>query len=55
MFYHFNQNNSGGWCHNDEDLCHHVIIEAENAAEANELAESIGIGTDEDTRSLVVY
>ena len=43
MFYHFNQNNSGGWYHNNEDLCHHVIIEAENAAEANELAESIGI------------
>ena len=43
MFYNFNQNNSGGWCHNNKDLCHHVIIEAENAAEANELAESIGI------------
>ena len=43
MFYHFNQNNSGGWYHNNKDLCHHVIIEAENAAEANELAESIGI------------
>lgn len=43
MFYHFNQNNSGGWCHNDEDLCHHVIIEAENASEANARAEGLGI------------
>ena len=43
MFYHFNQNNSGGWCHNDEDLCHHVIIEAENASEANARGEGLGI------------
>ena len=43
MFYHFNQNNSGGRWQIDGKLCHHVIIEAANATEANGLAEELGI------------
>lgn len=43
MFYHFNQNNSGGRFHNDDRVCNHVIIEARHAAEANDRAEGLGI------------
>lgn len=43
MFYHYSQNNSGGSFHIDDDVAHHVIIEANSAAEADEKAESIGI------------
>ena len=45
MFYHFNQNNSGGSFHFDDvsGITHHVIIEADNASEANTIAELIGI------------
>lgn len=43
MFYHFDQNNSGGRFHNDNRVCNHVIIEACCAAEANERAEGLGI------------
>lgn len=28
MFYHFDQNNSGGRFYNDDRVCNHVIIEA---------------------------
>lgn len=44
-FFHYNQNNSGG-CFvqdNKRGLSHHVIIEAEDARQANEIAEGIGI------------
>ena len=44
MYYHFNQNNSGGsFVINDTGLSDNVIIEAENANEANKIAENIGI------------
>ena len=45
MFYHFSQNNSGGSFHfsEEEGITHHVIIEADNASEANTIAELIGI------------
>lgn len=45
MFYHFNQNNSGGSFHFNEEkgITHHVVIEADNPAEANTIAEGIGI------------
>ena len=45
MFYHFNQNNSGGSFSFDENqgITHHVIIEADNAPDANTVAEGIGI------------
>jgi hypothetical protein len=43
MFFHFNQNNSGGSFDIDENVAHHVIIEARNANEANRKAASIGI------------
>lgn len=43
MFFHFNQNNSGGSFDIDEDVAHNVIIEARDAHEANQKAESIGI------------
>lgn len=42
-FYHFNQNNSGGGFDYDDKVCHHVVIEADNADHANMKAESIGI------------
>lgn len=42
-FYLFSQNNSGGIFHRDHDVDEIVIIEAENADEANEKAEEIGI------------
>ena len=43
MFYHFDQNNSGGRFHNDDRVCNHVIIEARYASEANSRAEGLGI------------
>lgn len=43
MFYHFDQNNSGGRFHNDDRVCNHMIIEAHCAAEANDRAEGLGI------------
>ena len=45
MFYHFSQNNSGGSFpfSEEEGITHHVIIEADNASEANTIAELIGI------------
>ena len=43
MFYRFDQNNSGGCFHTDDLVCIHVIIEAHHAAEANDLAEGLGI------------
>lgn len=44
-FWHFNQNNSGGSFIQDHEngISHHVVIEAESATQANEIAESIGI------------
>jgi hypothetical protein len=43
MFYCFDQNNSGGSFHEDDRVCQHVIIEADSAGQANELAEDLGI------------
>lgn len=45
MFYHFSQNNSGGSFHFNENrgITHHVVIEADNASEANAIAKGIGI------------
>jgi hypothetical protein len=43
MFFHFNQNNSGGSFDTDESVAHHVFIEARNASDANMKAQSIGI------------
>ena len=43
MFYHFDQNNSGGCVHIDDRVCKHVIIEARYATEANDRAEGLGI------------
>lgn len=43
MFYHYDQNNSGGKFDLDDRVCNHVIIEAESAAQANCQAQSIGI------------
>ena len=45
MWYEFDQNNSGGWFHiNDEKgIGPKVWIEADNANEANEKAQEIGI------------
>jgi len=44
-FYHYSQNNSGGFFDEDETrgICNDVIIEAKNAQEANLIAHSIGI------------
>ena len=42
-FYHFRQNNSGGSFVFDKNLAIDVIIEAETADEANDLAEGLGI------------
>lgn len=45
MFYHFNQNNSGGSFVFDEDqgITHHVIIEADKASHANADGQSLGM------------
>lgn len=42
-FYHFRQNNSGGRFVQNDDLDVSVLIEANDAREANDLAERIGI------------
>jgi len=43
MFYDFRQNNSGGSFKVTDSVGHYVIIEADNAQEANEKAEQVGI------------
>lgn len=43
MFYHYDQNNSGGSFDIDDNVTLNVIIEAENAMEADMIAERIGI------------
>lgn len=43
MYFHFCQNNSGGSFDVDERVAEHVIIEANSADHANEIAEGIGI------------
>jgi len=42
-FFHFSQNNSGGSFIVNNNVAHHVIIEAIDANHANQLAEGIGI------------
>jgi hypothetical protein len=42
-FFHFSQNNSGGISHNNNNVSHHVIIEANSPKHANQLAIEIGI------------
>lgn len=43
-FFHFSQNNSGGYFDFElNKITHHVIIEAKNADHANFLAEEIGL------------
>lgn len=44
-YYHFSQNNSGGEFDFDESkgITRHVVIEAENASEANQIALRIGM------------
>jgi hypothetical protein len=53
-FFHFSQNNSGAWFHEDEDagIGRQVWVEAHNATEANNIAESIGIYFDGVVRGL---
>ena len=41
-FFKYSQNNSGGNFHVDDKICHNVIIEAESASEADDIAESLG-------------
>lgn len=43
MFFHFNQNNSGGYFIEGDEVWRDVIIEAKDAKHANEIAEQIGI------------
>ena len=43
MFFHFNQNNSGGFFDIDDNVRQCVIIEADNADHANDIAREIGI------------
>lgn len=42
-FFEFSQNNSGGHFDVDEKVTHRVLIEAESADEATEIAESLGM------------
>lgn len=42
-YFHFSQNNSGGSFDINEELAHHVIIQAHSASEANRLAKDVGI------------
>lgn len=43
IFYLFDQNNSGGSFHTDAKLAEYVYVEANDADEANRIAESLGI------------
>ena len=45
MYYHYNQNNSGGSFDVDKNhgITHHVVVEAGSPEEANSRAESIGL------------
>lgn len=45
MFYHYSQNNSGGSFdfNKEEGITHHVVIEADNAHDADSIAENIGL------------
>lgn len=43
MFYTFRQNNSGGKFEIDKSIKHYIIVEADNAKEANTFAEYLGI------------
>lgn len=42
-FFTYDQNSSGGSFITNDSVAHYVIIEAVNAAHANEIAETIGI------------
>ena len=42
-FYEFKQNNSGGSFAVNDQLCHNLIIEANNSEEAESKAESMGV------------
>jgi len=48
MFYHYDQNNSGGGFDIDDDVTYSVLIEADSADEADRKAEEIGIYFDDD-------
>lgn len=41
LWFHFNQNNSGGYFINDEMVCEEVFIQARNAAEAVTKADAL--------------
>lgn len=43
MFYSYHQNNSGGSFQIDDNVTYYVIVEADSADEANEIAEKIGL------------
>ncbi|MNK14413.1 hypothetical protein D3C87_325360 [compost metagenome] len=43
MFYTYRQNNSGGNFVVDDSVTYNVIIESNNAAQANTLAQSVGL------------
>lgn len=43
MFYSYHQNNSGGSFQIDDKVTTYVIIEADTANEANEVAEGVGL------------
>lgn len=45
MFYHYSQNNSGGSFdfNKQKGITNHVVIEADNANEADSIAENIGL------------
>lgn len=43
-WYHFRQNNSGGsFVHEDNELSHHVFIEAMDSTHANAIATKLGV------------
>lgn len=42
-FYEFNQNNSGGSFDEDENICHRLLIEAENVEQATKKALALGV------------
>jgi hypothetical protein len=48
MFYHYDQNNSGGSFVVNDNVTYNVIIEADSADEADERAKEIGIYFDDD-------
>ena len=43
LYYTYYQNNSGGSFHNNDQVCHYVVVQALSPSDADRRAESVGI------------